>query len=86
MITTTHDGVTYVSPETADDVTDEMLTIAESISDGYFPEEERIDWEEFIDRMCGEGYLDDGTRLEFEVYDNPAIDKIKRHVRNYRKD
>jgi 3-hydroxyacyl-CoA dehydrogenase len=78
------DGQTFVSPEVAEDVSDEMLTLAEQVCDGYFDDDERIDWEEFIDRMCKEGYLDDGTRLEFQEYDNPAISKIKRHVRNYR--
>lgn len=85
MIITEHDGVTYVSPETAEDVTEEILQIAEETYDGWFDDDQPIDWEEFIDRMCKEGYLSDETRLEFEEYDNPAVRKIQRHVRAYRR-
>lgn len=78
-------GIRYVEPETANDVTPEMLTLAESIYDGYFDDEERIDWEEFVDRLVKEGYLADGRQLEFETYDSPAISKIRRHIREYRR-
>lgn len=79
-----HDGVTYVEPQTAGEVTDEMLALAEETHDSWFDDGGPIDWDEFIDRMVGYGYLSDGTRLEFDTYDNPAIRKIKRHVREYR--
>jgi hypothetical protein len=85
MIVQEYKGVTYVSPETAADVTDEILSLAEDTAESWFSNEERIDWEEFIDRLCNEGYLKDGTRLEFEEYDNAAINKIKKHVREYRR-
>jgi hypothetical protein len=85
MITNEYKGVTYVSPETAADVTDEMLEMAEDISESWFGDEERIDWEEFIDRLCSQGYLKDGTKLDFEEYDNAAINKIKKHIREYRR-
>lgn len=80
-----HEGVVYVEPETAQDVTDEILEIAEDVHDSYFDDESPIDWEDFIDRMVKQGYLKDGTKLEFETYDNPAISKIKKHIREYRR-
>jgi len=85
MKRTTFDGVIYVAPDEASDVTDEMLNLAEETHDGYFDADKPLDWEDFIDRLCKEGYLSDGTRIEFEVYDNPAIRKIKKHVRAYRR-
>lgn len=78
------DGVLYIEPESAQEVTEEMLRIAEETFDGYFESDERIDWEEFIDRMVAYGYLADDARLEFSVYDSPAIRKIQKHVRRYR--
>lgn len=80
-----HNGMTYVEPETAADVTEEMLGLAEDTHDSWFDDGEPIDWEEFIDRLCKSGYLADGTRLEFETYESPAINKIKKHVRAYRR-
>ena len=85
MIIIEHKGVTYVSPETAADVTEEILQLAEEISESWFGDDERIDWEDFIDRLCNEGYLKDGTKLDFEEYDNAAINKIKKHIREYRR-
>lgn len=84
MKTYVHDGVTYVEPHDAADVTDEILRLAEEVYDGWFDDDEPIDWEEFIDRLCKMGYLADDTRLEFDTYDCPAVSKIKRHIRNYR--
>lgn len=78
------DGVTYVQPETAGEVSEEMLTLAEETFTDWFDTGEPVDWAEFIDRMLSYGYLSDGTRLEFDTYDSPAIRKIKRHVREYR--
>lgn len=84
MNTYVDNGVTYVEPHDAADVTDEMLGLAEEVYDGWFDSDEAIDWEEFIDRLCNMGYLADGTKLEFDTYDCPAVNKIKRHIRNYR--
>jgi hypothetical protein len=71
-------------PSTAADVTPAMLTAAEEVYDGWFSDDERIDWEDFIDRLCKWGLLDEAAPWEFEEYDNPAIEKIKRHIRAYR--
>lgn len=79
-----HAGQVYVEPETAVEVTDEMLSLAEDTCT-WFDDDAPIDWEEFIDRLSEEGYLADGSRLDFETYDSPAINKIKRHVREYRR-
>ena len=77
------DGTTYHYPETAADVTDAMLKLAEDVFDDWFADEERIDWEEFLDRMATYSRHED-VAWEFDEYNNPAIDKIKRHIREYR--
>lgn len=79
------EGQVYVEPETAAEVTEEILTLAEGTYDGWFDDEEKIDWEEFVDRLVKEGYLADGSHLEFDTYDSPAIRKIQRHIREYRR-
>lgn len=83
-IETANNGVTYHYPTEAADVTPEMLTMAEDICDGFFNEDEPIDWEEFIDRMGKWSLLEDPP-WEFDEYDNAAIRKIQRHIREYRR-
>jgi hypothetical protein len=79
------EGVTYVEPVEVSDVTEEILRLAEETHDSYFDDEAKIDWEEFLDRLVSDGYLADGTRLEFDTYDNPAVRKIQKHVREWRR-
>jgi hypothetical protein len=76
-------GVTYLIPESAEDVSQAMLDLAEETFDGWFSDDERIDWEEFIDRLCKYSHHTDSP-FDFNEYENGAINKIKRHVRNYR--
>lgn len=69
----------------AEDVTDEILHIAESTYDDWFADDDRVDWEEFVDRMDGT-HLQDDTRLSMgNQMDSPAITMIKKHVREYRR-
>jgi len=64
---------------TADDVTPEILEAAEQTSEWF---EGRIEWDEFIDKLATTYGPPD---WDIEEYDNPAIRKIKRHVREYRR-
>ena len=83
MRTEEYKGKTYHYPTEAADITPAILSLAEQVFDDWFDSEERIDWEEFIDRMAQYSRSDDEP-WEFDEYDNPAIDKIKRHIREYR--
>jgi hypothetical protein len=75
----------YTTVITAEQVTDEILTAAENIYDGWWANEDRIDWQDFIDRLDGSP-LDDGTSLDLgDDMTSPAIRKIKAHVNAYRK-
>ncbi|GGM27585.1 hypothetical protein GCM10011608_10500 [Micromonospora sonchi] len=69
----------------ADQVTEEILNIAESIFDGWYADSSRIDWDDFLERM-EKIPLDDDTTLDLgSDMGSPAIKKIKAHIRNYRK-
>jgi hypothetical protein len=74
---------TFVDPQSASDVTTEILKLAEETFDGWFDDDEAIDWETFIDRLSN-STLEDGSQLEFSEYYNPAIAKIQRHIRAYK--
>lgn len=75
------DGWTTVTA--ADDVTEEILKAAESIFDGWYANEPRIDWEDFVDRLDGIP-LDNGTQLDLDGnLMSPAIQKIQKHIRTY---
>lgn len=76
-------GKTCLIPTEADDISKEMLTLAEQTYDDWFSDDERIDWEEFIDRLCSSSIYEEPA-WEFDQYDNPAVNKIKRHIREYR--
>ena len=61
------------------DLTDDILVVAEDIADACYPEG-RIDWADFLER------LEKHTDCDFGAADrSPAINKIQRHVRDYRK-
>jgi hypothetical protein len=78
-------AVAYTSPISAADVTEEILEAAEAIYDGWFADEQRIDWENFFDRLDGIP-LDDGTVLDLGMDTmSPAIKAIKSHIRTYAK-
>lgn len=62
----------------ASDVTEEVLTDAELVFDGWYADADRIDWDDFIDRMTGHG------RYDIEDMASPAVAKIQRHVRKLR--
>lgn len=77
-------NVTHTTITEAADITDEILTAAEEISNGWY-EDRRIDWDDFIDRLDGME-LEDGTRLDLGTNMlSPAIEKIKAHIRKYRR-
>lgn len=65
----------------ASDVTDDILKLAEECHESYFGADERIDWEDFVDRF-EKSYLPDD--MEIPDYDNPAVRKIQRHIREIR--
>lgn len=65
-----------------DSATDEILEQVVEITDSWY-QDGNIDWENVWDRL--ENYrLSSGATIEIDELDNPAIRKIKRHVRNLR--
>jgi len=66
------------------DVTPEILNDAEEVYSGWFADELRIDWDEFIDRLGDKFGPYGNPPYDFEEYDNPAVRKIQRHVRELR--
>jgi hypothetical protein len=67
----------------AADVTARVLELVEEVHDGWFANDDRIDWEDFMDRLCGYGLLE-AEPWEFREYGTPAEAKIRRHVRDIR--
>lgn len=72
--------------QTAKDVTPEILLAAEQTFDGWFDNDEPIDWESFIDKLADPyGHNDAGAgAFDFNENDNSAIRKIQRHIRKYK--
>ncbi len=70
--------------KTAAGVTDRVLKVAVDVEEGWFGNADRIDWEEFIDRLAG--YLmSEPVPMDIDDYDNAAVWKIKRHVQALRR-
>ena len=64
----------------ASDVTSDCLEAAEGIFEGWYDNDgEPIDWIGFLDRLEGWGYC--ATEV-----DSPAVRKIQRHIRNFRRE
>ncbi|MEV0214331.1 hypothetical protein [Micromonospora sp. NPDC050695] len=76
---------TYTTVTNASDVTDEILDAATSIYDGWHSGDNRIRWDDLIDRLDGSP-LADGTSIDLgNDMASAAIKKIKQHVSAYRK-
>lgn len=70
----------------AEEVTPEILEVAESVYDGWYADRGRVDWTDFLERLEKMVTFDDGTRLDLgESLTSPAILKVKRHIDAYRK-
>lgn len=57
-----------------------ILKAAEEIFDGWYAEQARIDWDDFLHRLEQHTDIDLGSNMM-----SPAIRKIQSHVRAYRK-
>lgn len=75
----------FAEIRTAGDVTEEVLDIVKSVFDGWFANDPRIDWPDFLDRV--ENYrLDDDRQIDLGTYtDSEAIRTIKTYVRALRR-
>jgi hypothetical protein len=76
---------TYTTPQTAKDVTEEMLETVRDIVEGWY-NDGPIDWEDVWNRADGTR-LDDGTYLDMgDTNDSPAMRKIQRVIRAERRE
>jgi hypothetical protein len=83
-VTTRPDGTLVTVLDEMQSLTAEIVDIAESVTDGWYPHPTRIDWENVWDRMDGIE-LTDGSELSIPALDTDAQREIKRQVRNHRK-
>lgn len=70
---------TFTPIRTAEEATDAVKELAETIYEGWWENEPRIDWQAFIDRMELMGHYDFGSSM-----DSPAIKEIKKHIKKVR--
>jgi hypothetical protein len=78
-------SLSYTLIWSEDDVSEEILGLSEKCSDLWFSDVTRIRWKLFWDLLEGwplndKTYLDMGAELG-----TPAMKKIKKHIRAYRK-
>lgn len=59
---------------------DRILAEAEEVFNGWYANSERIDWQDFIDRLEEHTDFDFGSDMG-----SPLINKVKSHIRRYRK-
>jgi hypothetical protein len=59
---------------------DEINTVAEEIYDGWYAEEGRVDWQDFIDRLEKYTDVDFGNDMTSDL-----IKAVQKHIRAYRK-
>lgn len=71
-------------PKSASDITPQMLDLAAEVHDDWFDDGFPIDWDSFFDRMASYSLMDD-VPWELDNIDNPAAQKIQRHIRAHRK-
>lgn len=66
-----------VAITTTADITAECLEAVEEIYDGFYSNDDSIDWWSFLDRLEAWGYC-------AQTVDSPAVNKIKRHISKIR--
>ena len=67
---------TFRTIRTQEELTEDVLMVIETIFDGYYADEPRIDWYAFLDRVESMGLYDFGSEM-----DSPIIKAIKKYVR-----
>lgn len=74
--------------ESAADVTEEILEIAEEVEQGWFADEPQMDWERFWEKMDGyEVKEHDGREIDLgTANDTPAMRKIVKHIQRWRRE
>jgi hypothetical protein len=74
----------YIDVIEVEDITDEIIEVVYSVVDGWYSDG-RIDWEDLLCRVETTP-IEDGRKINFgDSLDSPAIRRIKRLVREYRK-
>ena len=68
---------TIIIRSAADAAQCDVIKAAEEVFDGFFANDEQIDWQAFFDRLERYGFI-------VETTDSPAARKIQRHVRRLR--
>lgn len=72
-------------PVSAADVTDELVSMAIEIVDGWY-QGNTVDWEDVLDRLDGQT-LEDGRTIDFgNSTVTPAVGALKRRVRKATQD
>lgn len=69
----------WIQVQTKEQVTEQVLEAVEEIFDGWFADEPRIDWQNFIDRLEVRYEYDMGSSMDSE-----AIKEIKKYVKKLR--
>jgi isocitrate dehydrogenase len=64
---------------TLDDFTDELIRVIETVYEGYYADEPRIDWYKFLERVETYALVDLGSSM-----DSPVVKHIKKLVRGLR--
>lgn len=67
---------TYKDINTPEQLTEDVLAIIETVYDGWFADEPRIDWFAFLDRVERLGLYNLGSDM-----DSPVVKAIKKYVR-----
>jgi len=67
---------TFKTINTPEEITEDVLMVIETIYDGYYADEPRIDWHAFLDRVERMGLYNFGSDM-----DSPVVKAIKKYVR-----
>lgn len=71
----------YRNIENVDDFSDDVLLAIETVFDGYYADEPRIDWFAFLDRVERLALVNFGSEM-----DSPVVKHVKRVVKQLRQE
>jgi len=67
---------TYRPIRTVEDITEDVVSVIETVYDGYYADEPRIDWYRFLERVETMGFYDLGSDM-----DSVVVKRVKKIVK-----
>ena len=82
----TYDPTEWHHVRSVEELTEAILDTAWELAEAWYPEGERMEWDDFFDKRLEGTYLPNGKRLALPAtYSHPVMKAIKKHITKLRR-